>query len=101
MLTKHRTILFVLLAVAAVAIFAFEPSLAWASGDPFAKADSKGKELHEWITGNIAITITAVVIAVVGILMLMNRISHLIGIRIIIATLIIGSSMAIAKWAYQ
>lgn len=96
----HRKALLIL-ALAAVAVVLFiEPSVVWASADPFAKGDAKGKELHEWITGHIAITITAVVIAVVGIMMLMNRINHLIGVRIIMGTLIIGSSLSIAEWAY-
>lgn len=104
MLTKHRTAFFLVLALAVAAILAFEPSMAWAAssaGDPFIKADDKGKELHTWISGNLAVTVTAVVIAVTGILMLMSRISHFVGIRIIFGALIIGSSLAIAEWAYK
>jgi len=73
-----------------------------ASGsDPFAKVNSKGGELAGWLRGKIAVTITTIVIIVVGILMLMSRLSHLVGVRIILGSLLVGGAAGIAEWAYQ
>lgn len=70
------------------------------SSDPFAKVNSKGGELAGWLRGKIAVTITTVVIIVIGILMLMSRISHLVGVRIILGALLVGGAAGIAEWAY-
>ncbi|SEP43273.1 TrbC/VirB2 family protein [Nitrosovibrio sp. Nv6] len=70
-------------------------------GDPFAKVNTKGGELAGWLRGKIAVSITTVVIIVVGLLMLMSRISHLVGVRIILGALLVGGAAGIAEWAYQ
>lgn len=75
-------------------------NIAHAAADPFAKATEKGNSLSELLRGRIAVTITGIVIAVVGILMLMSRISHLVGVRILIGAIIIGSATTVAEWMF-
>ncbi len=89
--------------VAIVALAFFDANwlnLAHAAADPFAKTTAKGNELADALKGKIAITLTTIVIIVTGILMLMSRISHLVGVRILIGTLLIGGAASIAEWAY-
>jgi type IV secretory pathway VirB2 component (pilin) len=74
---------------------------ALAAADPFAKATTKGNELADFLKGKIAIIITTIVIIVVGMLMLMSRISHLVGVRILIGSILIGGAASIAEWAYS
>ena len=96
----------VLTLIAALAAVAFlDASLfnhAWASGagDAFSKGEAKGNELADLLRGKIAVTITGLVIGVVAIMMQMGRVSHLVGVRIIVGALIVGSCMSIAEFLY-
>lgn len=99
--TPFDLLLLALLACLATAVFdANVINLAHAAADPFAKATEKGNSLSELLRGKIAVTITGIVIAVVGILMLMSRISHLVGVRILIGAIIIGSATGVAEWMF-
>lgn len=66
----------------------------------FDKGQEKGNEIAELMRGKIAVTVTGIVIAVCGLLMQLGRLSHMIGVRIIIGALIIGSAMGIAEFLY-
>lgn len=92
---------FLLLAVVVIAldVSAFNHALA-AGSDPFAKASEKGNSLAEFMTGTLAAVVTGLVIIITGFLMLTSRISHLVGVRIILGAILIGSAMGIAKWLY-
>lgn len=77
---------------------------AWAIGkgtDPFDAATTKGNDLVDILKGKIAITITAIVISVTAILMLMSRVSHLVGVRIMAGAFILGSAAGLAEWLYS
>lgn len=75
---------------------------AWAAAsDPFDAATTKGDDLVTMLKGKIAITITAIVISVTAILMLMSRVSHLVGVRIMAGAFILGSAAGIAEWLYS
>ncbi|BCT69592.1 TrbC/VirB2 family protein [Nitrosospira sp. NRS527] len=108
MSSKKKVVLGILVLAAAVVSVLLDVDLinsayAQVSGgsDPFAKVNTKGGELAGWLRGKIAVTITTIVIIVVGILMLMSRISHLVGVRIILGALLVGGAAGIAEWAYQ
>lgn len=96
------------LAVVALACFALVDAEvfnnAWAASSgaagPFDKANQKGTDLADLMKGKIAVTITTVIIAVVGILMQLNRISHMIGVRVILGVLIVGGAAGLAEWLY-
>jgi type IV secretory pathway VirB2 component (pilin) len=75
-------------------------AIAQTAADPFAKVTTKGTELSGFLKGKIAIIMTTIVIIVVGMLMLMSRISHLVGVRILIGAILIGAAGSIAEWAY-
>lgn len=70
------------------------------AADPLEKVDSKGKEFLDVLKGNFAITFTAIVLAITGLLMQQGRIPHTVGVRIVIGTLVVGGSASIAEWAY-
>lgn len=72
---------------------------AWAA-DPLEKVDSKGNELLDAMKGKFAITFTAIVLTITGLLMQQGRVPHTVGVRIVIGTLIVGGSASIAEWAY-
>lgn len=76
---------------------------AWAAKgrDPFDSATTKGGELVDILKGKIAITITAIVISITAILMLMSRVSHLVGVRIMAGAFILGSAAGLAEWLYS
>lgn len=99
------------LAVGAVALIALalldaslfneaQAAIGKGGADPFTAATAKADEATTYLTGTIAISITAMVIAVVGILMLMGRVSHMLGVRIMGGALLIGSAVSIAAWLY-
>jgi type IV secretory pathway VirB2 component (pilin) len=73
---------------------------ALAQSDVFAKGEEKGNEIAELLAGKIAITITGLAIAICGVLMQMGRLSHMVGIRIIVGAFIISAAMDIAAFLY-
>lgn len=91
---------FLLLALVVIALDVNVMNLAMAAEDPFKKATDKGNSLVEALTGNLAAVVTGLVIVIVGFLMLTSRISHLVGVRILLGTIVIGSAMSIAQWMY-
>lgn len=78
----------------------FNQALAASAGGVFDKGAEKGNELAELMKGKIAITVTGLVIAVCGLMMQMGRLNHMIGIRIIMGTFVVGSCMGIAEFFY-
>lgn len=105
----NKTAKYTLLAVVAVMALGgiylldaelFNHAQAASGSGVFDKGQEKGNELAELMRGKIAVTITGLVIAVCGTLMQLGRLSHMIGVRIIIGALIIGSAMGIAEFLY-
>lgn len=93
---------FLLLALVVIALDVSAINHALAAGsDPFEKATSKGNSLAEFLTGSLAAVVTGLVIIITGFLMLTSRISHLIGVRIILGAILIGSAMSVAQWLYS
>lgn len=87
------------LVVVALDINVFNLAMA-AESDPFKKATDKGNSLAEMLTGNLAAVVTGLVIIITGFLMLTSRISHLVGVRILLGAVVIGSAMSIAQWMF-
>lgn len=105
MLSKLKPIDMTLAVMVAVLAFALVDAnfinLAHAAADPFAKTTTKGNELIGFLTGSIAVMVTTLVIVVIGFLMLMSRISHLLGVKLIIGAGLIGAAGGIAEWIYR
>lgn len=70
------------------------------AGGVFDKGAQKGNDIADAMKGKIAVTITGLVIGVVGILMQLGRVQHTIGVRIIAGAIVVGSCMGIAEFLY-
>lgn len=79
----------------------FNHALAGDAGGVFAAGEEKGNAIAELAKGKIAIVVTGLTIIVCGIMMQMGRLSHMIGVRIIIGAFLTGSAMDIAQFLYD
>lgn len=99
----------VVVAVVALALFAaidaefFNHAMAASGGadSAFSKGEEKGDELAKLLAGKIAVTITTIVAIICGLLMQMGRLSHMVGVRVIVGTFIVGCAADLAAWAYS
>lgn len=73
---------------------------ALAAGDVFAKGEEKGNEIAELLKGKIAVTITGLTIAVCAIMAQLNRLSHMVAVKIVLSAFILSGCMDIAAFLY-
>ena len=93
-----------LVVLALVGVFLIDAEFfnhALAAGDVFSKGEEKGNEIAKLAKGKIAVTVTGLAIIVCGILMQMGRLSHMVGVRIIVGAFLIGAAMDIAAFLYD